>query len=81
MEPFDLLLQRKTQSALLLSFVLSLDFPADFSIASSYVLISTTTSPHRLPYTASHMLALLIALPKSNYASIGAYVLQEVSLS
>lgn len=70
LEPSSLPLQ-ETRSPLLLRVVL-FGLRADFSISSLYRLISTPAPPS--PYTAD-------SLPESNYAPLGAYVLQEVLLS
>lgn len=70
LEPSSLPLQ-ETQSPLLLRVVL-FGLRADFSISSSYRLISTL-APHS-PYAA-------YSLSESSYAPVGAYVLQEVLLS
>lgn len=70
LEPSSLPLQ-ETQSPLLLRVVL-FGLRADFSISSSYRLISAP-APHS-PYAA-------YSLPESVYAPVGASVLQEVLLS
>lgn len=70
LEPSSLPLQ-EIQSLLLLRFVL-FGLRADFSISSSYRVISTP-APHSL-YAAD-------SLPDSNCAPVGAYVLQEVLFS
>lgn len=70
LEPSSLPLQ-ETQSPLLLRVVL-FGLRADFSISSSYRLISTL-APHS-PYAAD-------SLSESSYTPVGAYVLQEVLLS
>lgn len=69
LEPFSFPLQ-EIRNPLLLRFVL-FGLRADFSISSSYRLISTP-NPHS-PAADS--------LPDSNYAPVGAYVFQEVLLS